>query len=171
VYWEWYEDAWAIVMVDLRPRSSAATGALDYAVAIAAATSYAGDSLPVRVPMRVAAPPDTSLRAVIVNGPDRVDVVFGRDGRVSGPPVPRQVVVSARSDLPRDPGATDTVDGHQASIEDTEVTIYRMAGAWSLRVTSQPENVFGDGASLLAFARTVEFVANPDDRSTWITPE
>jgi hypothetical protein len=183
VYWEWTPGAWASATADVAFSSTEGEAvARDHALAIATtfanATTQVENDLPVRTPHTVAAPAGTTLAAVMQRGKHRTDLIFAPPGApifeatsaiASGDVA--TVVVSLRDDLDLNRGAPDVVDGKPAEIDDTEVTIYGFAGAWSLRVTAQPQNLLGGRDQLLAFARTIGVVPQPDDRTTWITPQ
>ena len=106
------------------------------------------------------------MSAVIRHDERRVDLIYAPPGHTGTP----TVIVSVRRDLPVDPGAPDSIDGHPALIEDTEVTVYNVVGEWSLRVTAQPENLLGSREALVAFAKSVAIVPDPDDVTTWGSP-
>jgi hypothetical protein len=169
--WQWRADSWASVIVEGPDNRVRDPQGLSAARQIAAATQT-GVSIPVRTPMTVPRP--AGMRVVAFSDGPAVRVVFndppGPNGP-NGPAPPHMLQVTAFYRLGR-VTSTTMVDGHPAHVERGNVTVLNLAGDWSLEVldTKPDQNPFASTDSLVRYARTVRFVANPDDRSTWVSP-
>jgi hypothetical protein len=165
--WQWNVDSWASVVVEGPDTRVRDPQALDTAQQIAAATNT-GVSIPVTMPITMPRPPGT--RVIAFTDAAGVRISFA-DRPPDAAGTPHTIAVTAQY---KQVGVTPTttVDGHPARIDPAEVTILNVAGDWSLSLLdSQPdENPFASSGALVSYARTVRFVANPDDRSTWVSP-